>query len=331
MLATQGSVGYLGRPMTSTGSTDEPVIAVAGAAAVDMTLRQPPRDWIGQVGHDVYAKLHRLETPPEAGLGGNGAAAAYVLGKLGMTVLLNASISDDPMGQLIRGWLDDAGVRCISPRAASSMVSITAADVDGRRLGTLQHAGSDIDWCLSAEPSEATWLLIGVHAQVGELELPQVRAALTGFRGRGPRVLDSGVGWTQDIKPEQLHELWAEADLLIGTAEELAHWTGCTEPEAIAEFVLGKGPGEVVVKMGADGAAYQSHDLPFEHQAACPVSRSDVSIGAGDAFNGGLVAALARGVALSSSVAQAQQTAAGVVATGRGVLGWGQTPAETNN
>ena len=311
--------------MTSTGPNGEPVIAVAGAAAVDMTLRQPPRDWIGQVGHDVFAKLHRLEAPLEAGLGGNGAAAAYVLGKLGMTVLLNASISDDPTGQLIRGWLDDAGVRCIAAPAESDMVSITAADADGKRLGTLQHPGSDVDWCLSAGPSEATWLLIGVHAQVGESELPQVRAALKGFRGRGRTVLDSGVGWTQDVKPEQLQELWAEVDLLIGTAEELAHWTGCEEPEAIAECVLGKGPSQVAVKMGADGAAYQSHDLPFEHQPACPVARSDVSIGAGDAFNGGLIAALARGVALPASVAQAQQTAARVVATGRGVLGWGQT------
>jgi len=311
--------------MTSTGQGVEPVIAVAGAAAVDMTLRQPPRDWIGQVGHDVYAKLHRLEAPPEAGLGGNGGAAAYVLGKLGVQVLLNASISDDWTGQLIRGWLDDAGVRCIAPPAASSMLSITAADSDGRRLGTLQHAGSDVDWCLSAERSEATWLLIGVHAQVGESELPQVREALSRFRGRGQTVFDSGVGWTQDVKPEQLQELWADVDLVVGTAEELAHWTGRDAPEAIAEYVLAKGPSQVVVKMGGDGAAYRSHDQPFEHQPACPVDRSDVSIGAGDAFNGGLVAGLARGVTLSASVAQAQQTAAGVVATGRGVLGWGQT------
>ena len=248
-----------------------------------------------------------------------------MLGKLGLDVLLNSSIGEDPTGGLVRGWLADAGVRCVAPPAVSNMVSITAADADGRRLGTLQHVGSDIDWRLSADPSDATWLVLGIHGKVAEAELSGVQAALSGFRGRGRTVLDSGVGWIDSVKPGQMHELWSDVDVLVGTIEELSHWAGCVEPESIVEFVLAHGPGEAVVKMGALGAGYGCRGGRFEHQPACPVARSDVSIGAGDAFNGGLVAGLARGAALPDAVAQGQEVAAKVVAVGRGVIGWGQT------
>lgn len=314
--------------MAQTRPTDTPVIAVAGAASVDMTLRDPPRDWIGDVGRDVYtpATLQRLEAPPEAGLGGNGAAAAYVLGKLGLRVLLNAPISNDPTGQLIRSWLDQAGVECVAPPGRSNMVSITAVDDQGRRLGTLQHVGPDVDWALSAQPSEANWLLLALHARIGDAEFPRIGDTLRTCHKRGQvTVLDSGIGWIPRLEPPLVHGLWADVELLVGTIEELGHWTGQSDPQAIAAFVLGKGPRQVVVKMGAAGAACQSSACPFEHQRACPVSRSDVSIGAGDSFNGALVAALAGGAPLPDAVARAQRVAAQVVDTGRGVLGWGQT------
>ena len=137
-------------------------------------------------------------------------------------------------------------------------------------------------------------------------------------------VLDSGVGWIPRLAPPQMSAVWAEVDLLIGTVEELGYWTGCGERRAIAEAALAKGPSRVVVKLGGDGAAYQSADGEFAHQPACPVSRSDVTIGAGDAFNGGLIAALATGAALADAVARGQQIAAKVVDAGRGVLGWGR-------
>ena len=291
-------------------------------------MRDPPRDWIGQVGRDVYtpATLRRLEAPPEVGLGGNGAATAYVLGKLGLRVLLNAPIGTDPTGQLIRAWLDEAQVRCIAPPGRSNMVSITAVDAHARRLGTLQHPGPDVDWALSARNGEASWLLLAIYAQVPDAGLRGVRDTLRAFRnGGGVTVLDSGVGWMPRLAPPEMVLLWADVDLLIGTIEELGHWTGCRDPRAVAASVLAKGARQVVVKMGAEGAACQSPTCPFEHQPACPVRRADVSIGAGDAFNGALVAALACGAPLPAAVAQAQQVAAQVVDAGRGVLGWGQT------
>lgn len=304
-----------------------PVISVAGPASVDLTLCEPPADWIGDVGREIYTTetMFSLKDPVAMGLGGNGAAAAFVLGQLGLRVRLNAPIGDDPAGSLVRTWLEQAGVQIIAPPGRSTMLAITAVDGQDRRLGCLQYPGPTVDWTLSSSDTDATWLLIGVHAKVPVADLDQIQKVLGDFRQQGRiGVLDSGVGWLGHVKPDRIHELWSHVDLLIGTIEELRHWTGCYTPMAMAESALRAGVRQVVIKMGSEGAAYQSDTEPFTHQSACPVNRAGLSIGAGDAFNGALVAAIARGKPMSVAVSQSQQVAAKVVESGCGVLGWSE-------
>lgn len=311
-------------------STENPpatVVAVAGSAGLDVTLRDPPRHWIGEVPRDVYTHrtLLPLHSPPEMGLGGNGGSASYVLGKLGRRVHLNAPIGQDPAGQLVRGWLERAGVKCTAPTGRSTMQAITAVDASGRRLGTLQHVGPALDWSLSAQDGEATWLLASLPGQIPLEVLPQVLNLLEDFGGGGRvRVLDTGLGWTGKAEPWRVRELWARAEVVVDTLEELAVWTSGRNGREVAERVLSAGPHTVVLKMGSDGAAYQSVNEPFAHQAPVRVASGNVSIGAGDAFNGALIAALIENRPLAEAVARAQQVAARVVEQGRGVLGWGE-------
>ena len=163
------------------------VVAVAGSAGLDLTLRDPPRRWIGEVPRDVYTHrtLLPLRSPAEMGLGGNGGSASYVLGKLGCRVHLNAPIGEDPAGQLVRGWLAGAGVQCIAPAGRSTMQAITAVDATGRRLGTLQHVGPALDWSLSARDEEATWLLASLPGQIPVEVMPEVLHLLRAFGGAG--------------------------------------------------------------------------------------------------------------------------------------------------
>ena len=314
--------------MVQTQPLSEPMIAVAGPASVDMTLRQPPAEWIGSTGRDVYtsATMHRLEAPVEMGLGGNGAAAAYVIGRLGLPVRLNAPIGNDTAGKLVLDWLVDTGVEIIAPNAIATMLSLAAVDAEGKRLGTLQYPGTPVDWLLSAVTDEATWLLAAIPSQMPNGDLARVQETLRTFRKPGrATALDTGRGWIHQLQAEQIIALWKDVDLLIGTIEELSAWSGCKKASSITQFALDHGPKQVVVKMGSDGAAYQSKTEDYEHQPACTVSRSDLSIGAGDAFNGALVASLARGQSLAQAVTQGQQVAAKVVESGRGVLGWDST------
>lgn len=314
-------------------STENPpatVVAVAGSAGLDVTLRDPPRRWIGEVPRDVYTHrtLVPLRSPPEMGLGGNGGSASYVLGKLGRKVRLNAPVGRDPAGQLVRGWLEPAGVKCTAPTGRSTMQAITAVDASGRRLGTLQHVGPALDWSLSAQDEEATWLLASLPGQIPVEALPRVLNLLEDFGGADRvRVLDTGLGWTGKAEPGRVRELWARAEVVVGTLEELTVWTSGRNGREVAERVLAAGPHTVVLKMGSGGAAYQSAKQPFAHQPPLRVASSNVSIGAGDAFNGALIAGLTEDRPLAEAVARAQQVAARVVEQGRGVLGWGESLA----
>ncbi len=314
----------------STEKIPATVVAVAGSAGLDVTLRDPPRHWIGEVGRDVYTHrtLLPLHRPPDMGLGGNGGSASYVLGKLGRKVHLNAPIGRDPAGQLVRGWLEGAGVKCTTPSGRSTMQAITAVDASGRRLGTLQHVGPTLDWSLSARDETATWLLASLPGQIPLEMLPRVLDLLRDFGGPDRvRVLDTGLGWTGKAEPRQVAELWARAEVVVGTLEELTFWTSGRNGREVAERVLVAGPHTVVLKLGPEGAAYQSVKEPYTHQSPFRVASSNVSIGAGDAFNGALIAALIEDCPLAEAVARAQQVAARVVERGRGVLGWGESPA----
>ena len=306
------------------------VVAVAGSAGLDVTLRDPPRHWIGEVPRDVYTHrtLLPLRSPPEMGLGGNGGSASYVLGKLGRKVHLNAPIGDDPAGQLVRGWLAGAGVRCVAPAGRSTMQAITAVDAAGQRLGTLQHVGPALDWSLSARDREATWLLISLPGQVPVEVLPEVLHLLEAFGGPDRvRVLDTGLGWTGKAEPRRVRELWDQAEVVVGTLEELTLWTSGRTGQEVADGVLAAGPHTVVLKMGPGGVAYRSATEDLSHQPPVRVASSNVSIGAGDAFNGALISGLIEDRSLTDSVARAQQVAAAVVERGRGVLGWGESLA----
>lgn len=298
---------------------------MAGTAALDVAVRGAPAGWLQARGLDRYtpSTVFPLEAPVEMGLGGNGAAAARVLGRLGVHVHLNAPIGADAAGRLVRQWLTEAGVELVAPVGSSTNVAITGIDVDAKRLGTLQHVGPRIDWRRSGADGEAAWLLVALCANAPADDIAAVQDALGRFRRSGGRTaFDAGIAWTATAPPEALWRIWAEVDMLLGTVEELGHWTGEHGPEAVARAVLGRGPRSVVVKLGAEGAAYQAADVPFGHQPARAVERPGLTIGAGDCFNGALLATLARAGSLAEAVDAGQRVAAAVVAGGRGVLGW---------
>ncbi|MCH2114823.1 MAG: carbohydrate kinase family protein [Pirellulales bacterium] len=310
--------------MPNNEQTAQPKIAVIGATSVDITIREAP-DWMGHTGRDIYTResMHALEAPIEMGLGGNGGAAAYVLGKLGLPVELLTSIGTDAPGQLVRGWLQQAGVRSIETMPAdSTMVALSAVDGQGKRQGCLQHPGAKLDWLVSASDTEAAWLLVMVHSLVTPDELQTVHQTMRKFRQADRLIaLDSGMGWILNrAEPKRIHALWGHAHVVIGTLDELSHWTGKKDPESVAQDILGHGAAHVVIKMGADGASYQSAVYAFSHQPAISIARSDRSIGAGDAFAGALVGSLATGQPLPIAVTNAQHVAAQVVESGRGVL-----------
>jgi len=304
------------------------LVSVAGSAGLDITLREPPSDWIGKIARDVYTQqtLLPLKSPVEMGLGGNGASASYVLAKMGLQVQLNAPIGTDPAGIFVQNWLKKAGVQCITPAGQSTMHAITAVDKNGQRLGTLQHVGPSIDWGLSNQNNKSQWLLVSLPGQITIEEFLPVKQLLESFsKSNRTRVLDTGIGWIKKILPKEMIDLWSHAEIISGTIEELKYWTDCQTPHSVIQKIMTAGPHTVVLKMGAKGVAYQSRKQPFDTQLPRELSQNNVSIGAGDAFNGALIAELIHGRSVSESVANAQRIATQLVENGKGVLGWGES------
>ncbi len=300
------------------------IVAVAGSASVDMTLRAPPPGWIGATARDCYTPetVQRLDAPLETHLGGNGGAAAYTIGRLGTRVLLAAPIGIDPLGRLVRGGLEDAGVEIIGPPGASTNVGMNAVDGDGGRVGTLQHPGPRVPWALPASDTRAGWLLVALFANVPRDDAGAVLDGMRQFRQDGRlTAFDPGIAWMSSMEPAEMHSIWREVDLLVATQDELGHWTGLDDPDAIIDRVRDIGPGRVVVKLGAAGASFTDDDGRVRHEPAVALPRSGLSIGAGDAFNGALLAGLASGKRMAEAVRSAHEVAARVVASGRGVLG----------
>lgn len=306
---------------------ERPVVAVSGAVSVDLTLRCPPAGWNEGQGIDRYTPelIQTLEQPIEIGLGGNGAAAAYVMAALGVQVRLSAPVSGDEFGRLTRRWLTDASVELLAPPAASLMSAIVAVDDHGNRTGCLQHPGPPVDWPAAAQCEDAAWVLLATHAQADQVDYEGVLSALKIARQSGKHTaLDSGISWLRTIPPSAVHALWQHTDLVIGTSDELGAWTGCEELEGMTQDILKHGPRDVIVKRGADGVAWRYGDQALQVEPAHKVEHVDVTVGAGDGFNGGLLASLAHGHSMACAVNQGQEVAAAIVSSGRGVLGWRQ-------
>ncbi len=291
-----------------------------------MTLRHLPPGWPGGETGDDYGpdRVWCLPESPRLGLGGNGAAAAYVLGMLGVRVVLNSPVGDDAAGRLVQGWLAEANVEPVVLPGRATMFAVTPVDARSQRLVCAQFSSPPVDWRQSARHDEARWLLLAVQSQVEADAVEDVGDALRDFRSRGGvTVLDTGAGWMRSHRPEAVTGLWSGVDWLIGTLDELRHWTRAVAPAEVAGSVLDHGARRVVIKMGADGAAWMGDDRVYGHQPARRLERSGVSIGAGDGFNGALVARLLDGAPVETAVAFAQTVATKIVEIGNGVIGWG--------
>lgn len=125
--------------------------------------------------------------------------------------------------------------------------------------------------------------------------------------------------WSREEAAEVLRSWAADVDVLIASDDELSL---CLPPGAPddpadqAELLLGLGVGEVVVKLGADGATvHTGHGTggPL-HAPARPVTAVD-AVGAGDAFVAGYLSALLDGADAAERLDRAVTTGAFAVAS----------------
>ncbi len=292
------------------GSPSRPRLVVAGNLNVDLLLG-PVAPW-PEVGTETAVERHELR------VGGALGNTALALAGLGEEVSYVSDVGDDLHGDFLREALLGAGVR---PGVMRSPTALTVGlfHPDGERT-FLSHLGH----MASSRPDDLGLVIQGLGEGdllllCGTFLLPGWRPALPELlgqaRARGATtLLDTGwplEGWTESV----LHETWgilAQVDVFLPNLAEARALTArpAAPLETVAEVLQGRGL-QAVVKLGAHGAAWW--DGAGLHRAAAPrVSVAD-TVGAGDAFNAGLLSALRSGRTMGEAVAAAVALASATI------------------
>lgn len=297
-------------------------IVVVGGTVLDVIFRHVPRlpVWPRHT-ESTPRNLTRVDTPPIVTLGGNGANAAYVAATCGADVTLCTSLGDDPPGHLVRGWLEGAGCRVVaSPPCAATAMNVVAANARLERA-MLFHPGTPVDvrGVTSVLEQAPRWLLIcgWPHPALTRIE-KTFRIART--RGTAT-ALDTGPILDRPWTLTALRSVLRELDLLLTNEYELRRITAAPSLDAALWRTRAVFRGEIVIKRGRDGAWWSPADGRDLVAVRAPRVRALNTVGAGDSFNGALLASLARCEAIPAAIRAACEVAASVVASSRGVLG----------
>ncbi len=296
-------------------------LAIVGLTAIDLIVARAPRlpTW-PRHSEFTSSNLVLLPDAPLVTLGGNGANAAYVAARGGAQVTLHTRIGRDPFGGLVRRWLEDAGCRIASSSPASrTSVNITAANVRHERA-TFFYPGA-------APLLPKTSALRGTtHLLVCGWPHPPAKATAALFRKlrrqrkRVFTALDAGPFLGTPWTVTSLAPLLPHLDLFLANEHELEAMTRASGAAAV-RALRAAFEGHLVVKRGARGAIWYAPGSNQGVSIAAPRIRAVNTVGAGDSFNGALLAALACGETFAASLTRAVRTAARVVGSGAGVVG----------
>jgi ribokinase len=248
------------------------------------------------LGHVEWVECALAESGAVVWRGAAGAAvgAAATAGHLGAEVELLCTVGGDALAEEARAGLAALPLRAhVVARAAAQRRVEVAIDAAGERrlrlLGEkLPVRGDDrLPWHLVDDAA----VVFAVAA-----DAPALR------RGRAAATLVAAARWLPTLRASGV-----AVDLLLASASD--------PDERYAAGSLDPPPRAVLLTRGADGADLDVAGEPLAHvPALAPPARIRSTYGAGDAFAGGLLAALAAGEDLAQAVADARRAGAAALA-----------------
>ncbi|MDQ1204974.1 ribokinase [Microbacterium sp. SORGH_AS_0862] len=270
-------------------------IAVLGSANMDLVVR-------------VAAAVRPGETVSGSsfatGPGGKGLNQAVAAARAGASVRFLGAVGADEFGGRLRGFLLAQGIDAsgLVPSAEPTGIAAITVTDDGENA-IVVVAGANADDRLSDSDRAA---IAGAGYLVVQLERPValVLEAMRWARGHGVTTVLTPA----PVPDSRIDELVSLSDVLLVNEHEAAALSG--DPDAAgAARVLSRAAGTVVVTLGAAGALVAQGGEVTATVAARPVSAVDTT-GAGDTFAGVLIAWLAAGATLHSSLEAASAAAA---------------------
>ncbi len=277
----------------------------------------------GSINMDLVANAPRLPAPGETLMGhqfstvpgGKGANQAVAIARLNIPTTLIGRVGSDRFGQELLQSLQSSNVQTeniLVDDSVSSGVALIAVDNQGENTIIVipgangQVNESDVER-LSVHLTRANSLLLQL-----EIPIAAVKAAAQAAKKLGVRVILDPAPASSQL-PTDLYPL---IDILTPNEVETAQLVGfpIESPALVAEaatVLQQRGVHTVVIKLGAKGGFCATPDEAFFFPAF-QVDAID-TVAAGDAFNGGLAAALAAGKPLREAMTWG--AAAGALAT----------------
>ncbi len=242
---------------------------------------------------------------------------AIGLARLGLKVGWASRLGTDSMGRYLIAAMKGEGIDCshvICDASQRTGFQFKGRVTDGsdppveyHRKGSAasQLGPADIDevWLRSARHLHAT----GVFAAISDTALQAALKTMDVMRAA-----DRTISFDPNLRPtlwsstdtmrHWINELASRADWVLPGVEEGLLLTGESEPAAIARFYRQRGAKLVVVKLGAQGAFYDSDVAGTGHVEGFPVAEVIDTVGAGDGFAAGVVSALLEGKSVPDAV-----------------------------
>jgi len=298
-------------------------IKVIGDASVDFVLG-PVEGW-------PLKGTETLVRHSEMRPGGSAGNAALAFAELGWPVALYSACGTDDMGQWLCAHFG-TGVELHLERIAgptTSTVAILHACGERSFFTTPGHLDQiSVETVAVALPSHPAVHAPAGAAQSGPLALlcgpfltPPLRAGYSAFiaqlRASGHQVaLDTGWpsgGWTDAVRAQVLEWIRACDHVLLNEIEVSGLAGGATGAVALAQLASAMRPGATLVMKRGPGGAWAMRDGVLV-EARAPAADVFDTVGAGDAFNAGYLAAVARGDDLAAALAYGCTTATAIIA-----------------
>ncbi|MEM7567931.1 MAG: carbohydrate kinase family protein [Pseudomonadota bacterium] len=245
---------------------------------------------------------------------GAAGSASIVAAKHGLSVQAVTGVGDDDMGDWVLGKLKAFGVdtenvhRCPGVATSSSIVTTRP---DGRRPA-LHKKGATGAFVLSeADVERATDSAIVHLGGVGLMDAmdgaPNA-ALMARAKAKGCTTTLDVFASTPDDLP-LIEGLLPHTDYFMPSEEEAMALTGLTDFDAIADILLAKGVGCVILTLGAEGALYRHSDGTRFHIPAFAIEVV-CTCGCGDCFNAGFATGLHLGLPPEECVRMGQAASA---------------------
>ncbi|MDQ0569410.1 dehydrogluconokinase [Variovorax paradoxus] len=242
---------------------------------------------------------------------------AIGLSRLGLKVGWASRLGTDSMGRYLIATMKAEGIDCshvICDPAQRTGFQFKGRVTDGsdppveyHRKGSAasQMGPADVDeaWLRSARHLHAT----GVFPAISDTSLQAAIKTMDVMRAAGRTIsFDTNLRptlWSSaETMRHWINELASRADWVLPGIEEGLLLTGHTQPEDVARFYRERGAKLVVVKLGAEGAYYDSDVAGTGRIDGFPVKEVVDTVGAGDGFAAGVVSALLEGKSVPEAV-----------------------------